>query len=64
MRVEKGDVLAELESVDYKADVARAEAMLESSRHKLLELTRGYRPEEIAAAEAELAETQAQRDQL
>jgi multidrug resistance efflux pump len=64
MRVEKGFVLAELESVDYKADVAHAQAMLESSRHKLLELTRGYRPEEIAAAEAELAETQAQRDQL
>ena len=64
MRVEKGFVLAELESVDYKADVARAQAMLESSRHKLLELTRGFRPEEIAASEAELAEVQAQRDQL
>lgn len=63
-RVQKGDVLAELESVDYKADVARAKAMLESSRQKLLELEHGSRPDEIAAAKAELAETQAQRAQL
>ena len=64
MRVEKGFVLAELESVDYKADVARAKAVLESGRHKLLELTRGFRPEEIAAATADLAEVEAQREQL
>jgi len=44
LRVQKGDVLAELESVDYKADVARAAAVLESTRHRLLELTRGNRP--------------------
>ncbi len=64
LRVAKGDVLAELESVDYQADVKRAEAMLESCKQKLLELTRGYRPEEIAASKAELAEAQAQREQL
>jgi HlyD family secretion protein len=64
LRVQKGDVLAELESVDYKADVARAAAVLESTRHRLLELTRGNRPEEILAAKAELAEVQAQREQL
>ena len=64
MRVEKGHVLAELESVDYEADVARAKAMLESSKQKLLELTRGFRPEEIAASTAELAEVETQRDQL
>ena len=63
-RVQKGDVLAELESVDYKADMARATAMLESSKQKLLELEHGSRPEEIAAAKAELGEAQAQRDQL
>ncbi len=63
-RVQKGDVLAELESVDYQADVEHAKAVLESSKQKLLELTRGYRPEEIAASKAELAEVQAQRDQL
>jgi HlyD family secretion protein len=63
-RVKQGEVLAELESVDYKADVARARAMLEATRHKLLELERGSRPEEIGAAKAELAEAVAQRDQL
>jgi HlyD family secretion protein len=63
-RVQKGDVLAELESVDYRADVEHAKAVLESSKQKLLELTRGYRPEEIAASKAELAEVQEQRDQL
>ncbi len=62
--VQQGELLAELESVDYKADVARAKATLESARHKLLELEHGSRPEEIAAAEAELAEAQAQRTQL
>ncbi len=64
MRVQKGDVLAELESVDYTADVARAKAVLASAKHHLLELEQGNRPEEIAAAKAELAEAEAQRDQL
>ncbi|MBI3838245.1 MAG: efflux RND transporter periplasmic adaptor subunit [Planctomycetia bacterium] len=64
LRVRKGDVLAELESIDYKADVARATAVLESVKQKLLELQRGFRPEEIAASKAELAEAEAQRDQL
>jgi multidrug resistance efflux pump len=64
MRVQKGDMLAELESVDYKADVEHAKAMLASAKQGLLELERGNRPEEIAAARAELAETEAQRDQL
>ena len=64
MRVEKGYVLAELENVDYKADAERAKALLQSAKHKLLELTRGFRPEEIAASQADLAEVQAQREQL
>jgi multidrug resistance efflux pump len=64
MRVKKGDVLAELESVDYKADVEHAKALLASAKQRLLELERGNRPEEIAAAKAELAEAQAQRQQL
>jgi HlyD family secretion protein len=64
MRVQKGYVLAELESVDYKADVEHAKALLASARQHLLELQRGNRPEEIAAAGAELGEAQAQREQL
>jgi multidrug resistance efflux pump len=64
MRVKKGAILAELEAVDYLADRDRAKATLDASRQRLLELERGNRPEEIEAAKAELAECEAQCDQL
>jgi len=60
IRVKKGDVLAELENTDYKADCDRAKAFLEAARQKLAELERGFRPEEIAQAKAELSESEAQ----
>jgi multidrug resistance efflux pump len=63
-RVKKGDILAELETVDYRSDRDHAKAALESARQRLLELQRGSRPEEIAAAKAELEESEAQREQL
>ena len=63
-RVARGDVLAELEKIDYKADLTRAEALLAGARAKLLELQTGNRPEEIEQSRNELAETEAQRDQL
>ncbi|HWA97574.1 MAG TPA: efflux RND transporter periplasmic adaptor subunit, partial [Pirellulales bacterium] len=63
-RVKRGDVLAELERVEYQAQAARCEALLIAAQHKLLELERGNRPDEIEQAKAELAETEAQRDQL
>ena len=64
LRVKKGDVLAVLESIDYDADLRRAQAMLQLSRKRLEELERGTRPEELKQAEAELAETQANLDDL
>lgn len=64
LRVKKGDVLAVLETVDYDADLRRAQAMLQLSRKRLEELERGTRPEELKQAEAELAETQANLDDL
>ena len=64
LRVKKGDVLAELEKVDYDADVRRSQATLQLSRKRLEELVQGARPEEIKQAEAELAETQANLDDL
>ncbi len=64
LRVKKGEVLAVLEAVDYDADVRRSEATLQLSRKRLEELVRGTRPEEIKQAEAELAETQANLDDL
>ncbi|MEN6451655.1 MAG: efflux RND transporter periplasmic adaptor subunit [Thermoguttaceae bacterium] len=62
--VKKGDVLAEIEDIEYRADRDRAKANLESARQNLTELERGLRPEEIAQTKAELAEGQAQLVQL
>ncbi len=64
LRIKKGDVLAVLETVDYEADLKRSQATLQLSRKRLEELERGTRPEEIKQAEAELAETQANLDDL
>lgn len=58
-RVTKGDVLAQLEDVDYQADCRRAQATLELARHRLSEIETS-RPKEVGAAEAELAEARAQ----
>lgn len=63
-RVKKGDVLAELEDTEFRADRDRAKAVLESTRQNLNELERGFRPEEIDQARADLAEAEAQRVQL
>lgn len=63
-RVNKGDVLAQLEDVEYRSDRDRAKAMLAAVRQRLLELERGNRPEEVEATRAELAEAEAQREQL
>ncbi len=63
-RVAKDEVLAELEDTEFRADRDRAKAMLESAHQNLSELERGYRPEEIDEARAELAEAEAQRVQF
>lgn len=59
-RVTKGDVLAMLESTDYKADLDRSQAVVRLARERLRELETGNRPEEIHQAEEELAEAEAQ----
>ena len=64
MRVKKGDVVAELEDTDYRADYERAVASLEAAKQRLLELEHGNRPEEISQATAELAESEAQLVEL
>ena len=63
-RVNKGDVLAQLETIDYQADYDRALAAVASADQHLLELKNGSRKEEIAEAQAELQEAEAQRNQL
>ena len=63
-RAMKGEVLGEIESTEYRADVARAEASLELAKQRLLELRNGNRPEEIEQSQAELAESEATLKQL
>jgi HlyD family secretion protein len=60
---EKGQVLAELEDIDYKADADRAQATLEMAKNRLMELQRNQ-PDEIRQAEADMAESQAQLKML
>src|SRR5262245_12193487 len=63
-RVNKGDILAVLESTDYGADCERAKANARLMREKLRELENGNRPEEIQEAEADLNEAEALVPQL
>jgi HlyD family secretion protein len=58
-RVKKGDILAELEDVDYRTDYDHSIGERELARQKLLELENGNRPEEIAQAKAQLQESEA-----
>jgi multidrug resistance efflux pump len=63
-RVKKGDILAEIEDVDYRTDYERCVGEFGSAKQKLLELERGNRPEEISQAKAQLQEAEAQLTQL
>ncbi len=64
MAVPKGFILAELESVEYLADLQKATALLSEANYKLMELKSGARPEEIRQAKLELDEVIKQREQL
>lgn len=57
-RVTKGDILAEIEQTEYKAELDRQLALLAGAKQRLLELETGSRPEEVSQAEAELSEAQ------
>lgn len=57
-RVSKGDILAEIETTEYKAEFDRQTALLQAAKQRLLELETGSRPEEVSQAEAELSEAQ------
>jgi multidrug resistance efflux pump len=58
VRVKKGDVLGVIESVEYEADLKRAESTKELAEQRLKELEAGGRKEEIQRAKAELTEAQ------
>ncbi|MEA3338941.1 MAG: HlyD family efflux transporter periplasmic adaptor subunit, partial [Chloroflexota bacterium] len=59
-RVAAGDVLARLDSERLALQVQQAQAALASAEAQLAQLTRGARPEEIAAAEANVRALEAQ----
>ncbi|RMG34883.1 MAG: biotin/lipoyl-binding protein, partial [Planctomycetota bacterium] len=63
-RVAKGDVLVELEPYDLRARLAEAEKTLAAAEWRLQKLSVGFRPEEIAQAEAARDEAAAFLQQL
>lgn len=62
-QVKAGDILAVLDSTEYKADHARAIAQVAAAQERLQESQRGNRPDEIRQATAELAEAKTQLEQ-
>jgi len=62
-RVKKGDVLAQLETVEYDSDYHNAKGVAEGAWQRWLELASGNRNEEIDQARAELEENEANREQ-
>ncbi len=63
MTVSKGYILAELETIEYDADLSKTTALLAEAKQKLAELKSGARPEEIRQAKLELDECVKQREQ-
>jgi HlyD family secretion protein len=62
-RVQKGDILAILETTDYEADVARTKALLSAAEQRLA-MEHKNLPNEIERALAELNEAKTNRDYL
>ena len=66
--VKKGDVIAELDKRDFKAEITRLNSQLEQANAQKDALTSGARAEDVAALEAAVAAVEAQvkaaRDQL
>jgi len=63
MRVKKDFLLAELEDIDYRAEFVRAEATADGAERRYNELWK-YRDQEIQQMAADLADSEAQLDQL
>lgn len=63
MSFKRNDVLAEIESTPYKAQLAEARAQVAAAKARWAELEAGTRPEEKAQALAELEDAKAQLDQ-
>lgn len=59
-KVKEGQVIVRLEDDEYRAQLTQAKGNLAALEARLLELTNGSRPEEIAAAKANLEAAQAE----
>jgi multidrug efflux pump subunit AcrA (membrane-fusion protein) len=53
-KVKKGDILAELDSISYQADMQGAQAALQAAKSRQLEAVNGAQPEEIEQAKIAL----------
>lgn len=62
MKVDEGQILAQLEVVDYESDYLQAQYNLEAAKQYWLEM-QSFRPQEIAQAKAEVEEAKAQYEQ-
>ena len=62
LRVEKGDVVARLDTRDFEAELARLKSQLAQAKAQLRALTSGARAEEVAALEAEVAAARAEAE--
>jgi HlyD family secretion protein len=58
-RVEQGQLLAELDTIALRGQVAQAQAALETARARLAQVRAGARPEEIKTAEQDVAAARA-----
>ena len=61
--IERGFVLAVLDSTEYQAEFERVSAMLEAAKENLAELREGSRPDEIKQVKADHAESQTNLEQ-
>jgi HlyD family secretion protein len=62
-RVQKGQVIAVMDSADVNAQILQYQASLEQAKAQLAEAQAGSRPQEIVQARARLAQAQAQLDE-
>ena len=62
LRVRKGAVVAQLDTRDFKSELARLESQLAQAEAQMRLLTSGARPEDVAALEAGVAAAQAEVD--
>jgi len=61
-KVKKGDLIAKLDDALYKEQLKAIDAQIEMQKAALAKLEKGYRPEEIAKANAQMLQAKVSRD--